>query len=56
MKKNALKLATIFGAGTACTGAHLCGAVSGALMAISMQFGRGNIEDLGAKPKDLRIR
>jgi C_GCAxxG_C_C family probable redox protein len=45
----ALKLATIFGAGVACSGNHLCGAVSGALMAISMKYGRGSIEDTESK-------
>jgi C_GCAxxG_C_C family probable redox protein len=50
-EQTALKLATVFGAGVACTGQNLCGAVTGALMAISMKYGRGNREDLEGKPK-----
>jgi C_GCAxxG_C_C family probable redox protein len=50
-EQTALKLATVFGAGVACTGQNLCGAVTGALMAISMKYGRGNVEDLEGKPK-----
>jgi C_GCAxxG_C_C family probable redox protein len=48
---NALKLSTIFGAGVACTGKGSCGAVSGALMAISMHHGRGDLESTAAKGK-----
>jgi C_GCAxxG_C_C family probable redox protein len=40
-EKDALKLATVFGAGVAGSGSELCGAVTGALMAISMRYGRG---------------
>lgn len=47
----ALRLATMFGAGVACTGSYLCGAVTGALMAISMKHGRGNLEDIDAKAR-----
>ncbi len=50
-EETALKLATIFGAGVACTGLNFCGAVSGALMAISMKYGRGTVQDLDAKAK-----
>lgn len=46
----ALKLACVFGAGVACTGGT-CGAVSGALMAISMRHGRGDVESVDAKTK-----
>ena len=48
-EKDALKLATIFGAGGASTGSGLCGAVTGALMAISMRHGRGDLESVEAK-------
>ena len=41
-EENALKLSTVFGAGIACTGTETCGAVSGALLAISMHHGRGH--------------
>lgn len=45
----ALKLSTVFGAGVGCTGEGLCGAVSGALMAISMKHGRGDVQSVDAK-------
>lgn len=48
-EKDALKLATIFGAGVSSTGSGLCGAVTGALMAISMRHGRGDLESVDAK-------
>ncbi len=38
-EESALKLSTVPGAGVACTGSELCGAVSGALLAISMHYG-----------------
>ncbi|MGC4122649.1 MAG: C-GCAxxG-C-C family protein [Myxococcales bacterium] len=47
----ALRLATVFGAGVACTGNELCGAVSGALMALSMKHGRGDEQSVEAKAK-----
>lgn len=47
----ALKLSTMSGAGVACTGKGLCGAVSGALMAISMKHGRGDVKSVDAKFK-----
>lgn len=50
-EQDALKLSTIFGAGVACTGNGPCGALSGALMAISMQHGRGDLESVEAKGK-----
>jgi C_GCAxxG_C_C family probable redox protein len=48
-EENALKLTTILGAGVACTGSELCGAVTGGLLAISMHYGRGDIESVEAK-------
>jgi len=51
----ALKLATMFGAGVACTGKGLCGAVSGALMAISMKHGRGDVKSVDAKYKTYEL-
>jgi C_GCAxxG_C_C family probable redox protein len=50
----ALKLATVFGAGTARTGG-ICGAVSGALMAISMKHGRGDVASVAAKEKTYEL-
>jgi C_GCAxxG_C_C family probable redox protein len=50
-EKDALKLATVFGAGAAGSGNELCGAVSGALLAISMRYGRGDIHSTEAKTK-----
>ncbi|HME53452.1 MAG TPA: C-GCAxxG-C-C family protein [Candidatus Lokiarchaeia archaeon] len=50
-----LRLATMFGAGVACTGTGLCGAVTGALMAISMKHGRGTVDDLEAKPRTYEL-
>jgi C_GCAxxG_C_C family probable redox protein len=50
-EETALKLATVFGAGVACSGADLCGAVTGALMAISLKHGRGDVKALDAKTK-----
>ncbi len=51
----ALKLATVFGAGVAGTGRELCGAVTGALMAISMKHGRENLESVEAKVKTYQL-
>jgi C_GCAxxG_C_C family probable redox protein len=48
-EQNALKLSTIFGAGVACTGRGQCGAISGALLAISMHHGRGDLASTAAK-------
>lgn len=50
-EETSLKLATVFGAGVCCTGRELCGAVSGALMAISMKYGRGSLKALDDKSK-----
>ena len=50
----ALKLGTVFGAGVACTGGT-CGAVSGALMAISMKHGRGDLLSVDAKTKTYEL-
>ena len=50
-EESALKLSTVLGAGVACTGSELCGAVSGALLAISMHHGRGDIQSFKAKIK-----
>ena len=47
----ALRLATVMGAGVACTGKGLCGAVSGALLALSLEHGRGDLESVDAKLK-----
>ena len=51
----ALKLSTVFGAGVASTGKYLCGAVSGALMAISMHHGRGDLQSIDAKTKTYEL-
>jgi C_GCAxxG_C_C family probable redox protein len=48
-EETALKVATVFGAGVACSGSGLCGAVSGALLAISMKHGRGDLASVDAK-------
>ena len=48
-EQTALKLATVFGAGVSCTGNGLCGAVTGALLAISMKHGRKDLESIDAK-------
>ena len=53
-EKTALKLATVFGAGVACTGGT-CGAVSGALMAISMKHGRGDLDAVDAKTQTYKL-
>jgi len=50
-----LRLATILGAGVACTGAGFCGAVSGALMALSMKNGRGTVKDVDAKQRTYEL-
>jgi C_GCAxxG_C_C family probable redox protein len=39
-EETALKLSTVFGAGVSATGTSLCGAVTGALLAISMKHGQ----------------
>jgi len=50
----ALKLSTVFGAGMARTG-NTCGAVCGALMAISMKHGRGDLASVAAKEKTYQL-
>ncbi len=52
---SALKLSTIFGGGVASTGTGLCGAVTGALMAISMKYGKADIKDNDAKLKTYEL-
>jgi C_GCAxxG_C_C family probable redox protein len=46
--KQALKLTTAFGAGMIYRG-EMCGAVTGAMMAIGLKFGRSEAEDADAK-------
>jgi C_GCAxxG_C_C family probable redox protein len=53
-EETALKLSTVFGAGVAGTGA-MCGAVSGALMAISMKHGRGDLASIEAKAETYQL-
>lgn len=48
-EQTALKLTSVFGAGVSSTGGSLCGAVTGALMAISMRYGRKDLESVEAK-------
>jgi C_GCAxxG_C_C family probable redox protein len=54
-EKDALKLATIFGAGVAGSGSELCGAVTGALLAISMRYGRDDIHSIEAKTQTYEL-
>jgi C_GCAxxG_C_C family probable redox protein len=54
-EKDALKLATVFGAGVAGSGSELCGAVTGALMAISMRYGRGDVHSIEAKTQTYEL-
>ena len=51
----ALKLATVFGAGMAGTGEGLCGAVTGALMAISLKHGRADVQSAEAKARTYEL-
>lgn len=53
-EETSLRLATVFGAGVACTGGT-CGAVSGGLMAISMKYGRGDLASVDAKTKTYEL-
>ncbi|NTW83963.1 MAG: hypothetical protein HGB36_11455 [Chlorobiaceae bacterium] len=48
-EKNAMKLATMFGAGCAGTGSELCGAVNGGLLALSMRYGMGELQSIALK-------
>ena len=52
---SALRLATMFGGGLAGAGGGMCGAVSGALMALSMRFGLGGIGELANKSKTYEL-
>jgi C_GCAxxG_C_C family probable redox protein len=52
---SALRLATMFGGGVAGSGDGMCGAVTGALMAISMRYGMGGIEELANKTKTYEL-
>lgn len=54
-EKDALKLATVFGAGVAGSGSELCGAVTGALMAISMRNGMGDVHSIEAKTQTYEL-
>jgi len=54
-EENALKLSTVFGAGVASTGKELCGAVSGALIAISVHHGRGDLQAIDAMTKTYEL-
>lgn len=54
-KKSALKLSTVFGGGVACTGSEVCGAVTGGLLALSMQYGKDDNEDKDAAPKTYEV-
>ena len=54
-EETALKLATVFGAGVAGTGSDLCGAVTGALMALSMKHGRGDLRSVEAKARTYEL-
>jgi C_GCAxxG_C_C family probable redox protein len=48
----ALRLATMFGGGVVGSGGGMCGAVTGALMALSMRYGMGGIiEELANKKR-----
>lgn len=51
----ALKLATVLGAGGCGTGRGTCGAVAGALLAISMKHGRCTPEDEAAKRRTYEL-
>jgi C_GCAxxG_C_C family probable redox protein len=49
-KETALKISTSFGGGMGHNG-ETCGAVTGALMAIGLKYGRTSIEDIQARDK-----
>ena len=51
----ALRLATMFGGGVAGAGGGMCGAVNGALMAISMRYGMGGIGELANKTQTYEL-
>jgi len=50
-EEKALKLSSVFGAGVACTGRELCGAVTGALLALSLRYGRGDLQSVKDETK-----
>jgi C_GCAxxG_C_C family probable redox protein len=52
---SALRLATMFGGGVAGSGGGMCGAAAGALMALSMRYGMGGIEELANKTKSYEL-
>ncbi|MGC8774864.1 MAG: C-GCAxxG-C-C family (seleno)protein [Chlorobaculum sp.] len=52
---SALRLATMFGGGVAGSGGGMCGAVTGALMALSMRYGMGGIGELANKRKTYEL-
>jgi len=52
---SALRLATIFCGGVAGSGGGMCGAVTGALLALSMRYGMGGIEELANKGKTYEL-
>ena len=54
-EQGALKLATVFGGGVLGAGDGLCGTVNGALMAISMRHGRGDVESVEARAKTYEL-
>jgi C_GCAxxG_C_C family probable redox protein len=47
----AMKIATVFGSGSCGTGTGLCGAASGALLALSMKHGMKDLDDSDAKAR-----
>jgi len=54
-ESTALRLATVFGGGVAGSGGGMCGAVTGALMALSMRYGMGGIGELANKGKTYEL-
>lgn len=52
---SALRLATMFGGGVTGSGGGMCGAVTGALLALSMRYGMGGIEELANKRKTYEL-
>ncbi|RXK82165.1 hypothetical protein EST62_11430 [Chlorobaculum sp. 24CR] len=52
---SALRLATMFGGGVAGSGGGMCGAVTGALLALSMRYGMGGIGELANKKRTYEL-
>ncbi|TNJ38426.1 hypothetical protein FGF66_09215 [Chlorobaculum thiosulfatiphilum] len=52
---SALRLATVFGGGVAGSGGEMCGAVTGALMALSMRYDMGGIGELANKKRTYEL-